>query len=175
MATKKPGSDVTQIFQQQRVQELLREIIPRSRGTNGFSNRPERFGNYLNREQRMVQTKNDVLGGSPTAQRQQDDMGFAGDALASMWSRFRSAPSLFNIGVEAIGTGLQKVFGYRQDVALSLAQRLLESDPTRRNELLRRLNQRHGADAFAQMATAIDQAGMAVAGTMSAQSAKGER
>lgn len=175
MATKKPGNDVTQIFQQQRVQELLREIIPRSRGTNGFSNRPERFGNYLNREQRMVQTRNDVLGGSPTAQRQQDDMGFAGDALSSMWSRFRSAPSLFNVGVEAIGTGIQKVFGYRQDVALAMARRLLESDPQRRNEMLRRLQQRHGSDAFAQMATALDQAGMAVAGTMSAQSARGDR
>lgn len=167
LGTRRPGNDVTQMFQQARVQELMGEIIPRSRGNvAAFSNRPERYGDLMRREARMVQTNNAVLGNSATAQRQQDDMGFAGDALASMWSRFRSSPSLFNMGVEAIGTGIQKVFGYRQDVALAMAQRLLESDPTVRNQILRRLANRGGPDRFARFANAIDRSSVPLVGSM---------
>jgi hypothetical protein len=167
LGTRKPGNDVTQMFQQARVQELMGDIIPRSRGNvAAFSNRPERYGDLMRREARMVQTNNAVLGNSATAQRQQDDMGFAGDALASMWNRFRSSPSLFNMGVEAIGAGIQKMFGYRQDVALAMAQRLLESDPTARNQLLRRLAVRGGPDRVARFADAIDRSSVALVGSM---------
>lgn len=165
LGTRRPGNDVTQMFQQARVQELMGEIIPRSRGNVAtFSNRPERYGDLMRRESRMVQTNNAVLGNSATAQRQQDDMGFAGDALASMWNRFRSSPSLFNMGVEAVGAGIQKVFGYRQDVALALAQRLLEADPTVRNQILRRLAVRGGPDRFARFADAIDRSSVSLVG-----------
>lgn len=165
MGTKKPGSDATQLFQQARVQELMGEIIPRSRGNVAtFSNRPERYGDLMRREGRMSQTNNVTMGNSATAMRQQDDMGFAGDALQSMWSRFRQSPSMFNMGVEAIGTGIQKVFGYRQDVALAMAHRLLETDPTTRNQILRRLSQRGGPDRFSRFADAIDRSSVSLVG-----------
>lgn len=158
LGTKRPGNDITQLFQQNRVRDLMREIIPRSsRGASTFANRAERFGSVIDRESRMVQTRNQTLGGSPTAQRQQDDTAFAGDALAGMWNRFRSSPSLFNMGVEAIGSGIQRVFGYRQDVALALARRLLETDPTIRNQILRRLARRQ-PQGMAQIAEVIDRA-----------------
>jgi hypothetical protein len=164
MSSMRPGSDVTQLLQQRRVQDLLRDVIPRSKNPSDvFANRPERFGDYLNREQRMVQTRNQVLGGSPTQQRGQDDAAFAGDALATMWNRFRSSPSLFNMGIEAVGVGIQKVFGYRRDVAMSLAQRLLETDPARRTEILRRLQQRSGR-SFAEFAEMLDRTGNTLAG-----------
>lgn len=157
LGTRRPGNDITQLFQQQRVRDLLSAIIPRSKDAGGvFANRPERFGDLLNREQRMVQTANEVLGNSKTAQRQVDDMAFAGDALASMWNRFRGSPSLFNMGIEAIGVGIQKVFGYRQDVALAMARRLLETDPAVRNQILRRLARRGGPDRFARFADYLD-------------------
>ncbi len=169
LGTRKPGSDVTQLFQQARVQELMNEIIPRSAGRNAvYANRPERFGDLMQREARMVQTRNGVLGNSATAQRQQDDMGFAGDALASMWNRFRSSPSLFNMGVEAVGVGIQKVFGYRQDVALALAQRLLESNPQVRNQILQRLRARGGPDRLARFADAVDRSSMTLIGSATA-------
>lgn len=164
MGTKKPGSDVTQLFQQARVQELMGEIIPRSRGSGVFANRPERYGDLMRREGRMNQTNNVAMGNSATSMRQQDDMGFAGDALQSMWSRFRQSPSLFNMGVEAVGTGIQKVFGYRQDVALAMAQRLLETNPEQRNQILRRLAQRGGPDRFARFADAIDRSSVSLVG-----------
>lgn len=170
LGTKMPGSDVTQLFQQQRVRDLMGEIIPRSQGRGDvFRNRPERFGGLLNREQRMVQTNNEVLGNSKTAQRQQDDTAFAGDALANMWDRFRHSPSLFNMGLEAVGVGIQKMFGYRQDVAAALARRLLEQDPTARNQILRRLSQRGGPDRFARFADHVDRAGNTLIGAVQPQ------
>lgn len=157
MGPNKPGTDVTQLFQQRRVQELMNAIIPRSQGRNAvFANRPERFGDYLNREQRMVQTRNTALGNSATAMRQQDDALFGGEAAGSMWNRFRASPSLFNVGMEAIGSGIQRFFGYRQDVAMALARRLLETDPERRNQILRRLQRRYGPDHFQRFADALD-------------------
>jgi len=156
LGPKRRGNDITQIFETNRVRELMSEIIPRS-GKNQavYRNRPERFGEYIDREARMVSTDRAVMGNSATAQRQQDDAAFAGDALASMWNRFRSSPSLFNMGVEAIGAGIQKVFGYRQDVALALAKRLLEQNPTVRNQILRRL-QRRSPNNFVKFAQALD-------------------
>jgi hypothetical protein len=166
LGTKRPGNDVTQLFQQRRVQDLMGEIVPRSQARRDvFRNRPERYGDVLRREGRMVQTENVALGGSQTAQRQIDDMTYTGDALANMWNRFRSSPSLFNMGVEAIGVGIQKVFGYRQDVALAMAKRLLEQDPTRRNQILRRLERRGGPDRFARFADTVDRASVTMIGT----------
>lgn len=165
LGTKRPGNDITQLFQQRRVRELMGEIVPRSQGgRNVFRNRPERYGDVLRREERMVETNREVLGNSKTAQREQDDFNFAGSALATMWNRFRSSPSLFNIGIEAVGAGIQRVFAYRQDVALELAQRLLESDPTVRNQILRRLARRGGPDRFARFADEIDRAGNVLIG-----------
>lgn len=164
LGSRRPGNDVTQFMQQARVQELMNEIIPRSHGNGTFSNRTERFGEAMRREERMVQTRNVALGNSATAQRQSDDLAFSGHTLASMWDRFRSSPSLFNMGIEAVGSGINKVFGYRQDVALALAQRLLESDPTQRNRLLQRLARRGGPDRLARFADALDRSGNALIG-----------
>lgn len=164
MGTKKPGNDVTQLFQQRRVQELMSEIIPTPNSRNAvYANRPQRFGDIMAREERMVQTRNQVLGGSPTAQRQQDDAALAGDALTTMWNRFRSAPSLFNVGMEAVGSGLQRVFGYRQDVAVQIARRLLETNPQERARYLRRLQRQYGPDAFTEFARFVDQANQGLA------------
>jgi len=164
LGTKRPGQDVTHLFQQRRVRELMAEIIPRSRDRGAvFANRPERFGNLIEREARMVQTRNAVLGNSMTAQRQMDDIQFAGDTLASMWNRFRSSPSLFNMGIEAIGLGIQRIFGYNQRVALELARSLLETNPERRNQILRRLARRGGPDRFARFADLVDRSANALA------------
>lgn len=161
---RKPGDDITQLFQQRRVQDLMREIIPESK-RGAFANRGERFGELMSREQRMVQTRNEVLGNSKTAQRQQDDMAYAGSALRQMYDRFRSSPSLFNVGAEAIGAGIEKMFGYRQDVALALARRLLETDRTVQNQILNRLARRGGPGAMQRFAEALDRTSTVVVGS----------
>lgn len=164
LGSKKPGDDITRLFQTNRVRQLMTEIIPRSRGQNAvFTDRAERFGDIITREGRMVQTRNQTLGNSATAQRQADDMEFAGQTLANMYNRFRQAPTLFNMGVEAIGTAVQRVFGYRQDVSLALARRLLETDQTTRDQILRRLaNRRPGG--LAMLSENLDRANQTLIG-----------
>jgi hypothetical protein len=164
MGRTRPGNDATLLFQEPRVQDLMSAIIPASKGKNAvFNNRPERFGEILQREERMVQTRNAVLGNSATAQRQQDDMEFAGDTLRNMYDRFRQAPGLVNMGIEAVGVGIQKMFGYRQDVALALAQRLLTTDRATQNQILARLRARGGPDVFARFADTVDRSAAQIA------------
>lgn len=163
LGSKRPGDDVTRLFQTRRVRDLLTAIIPRSQSKDDvFFNRPERFGNLMEREARMVQTRNAVLGNSATQQRQMDDLQFAGDALANMWNRFRSSASVFNMGVELVGVGIQKIFGYNQKVALAMARSLLEADPAKRNQILQRLAQRGGPGALERFAIAVDRSANAL-------------
>lgn len=169
LGTRKPGDDVTQLFQQRRVQELLNEAIPRSRGVREFSDRPERFGQYMANEQRMVQTRNAALGNSATAQRQQDDLQMGADVLGTMWNRFRSAPSLFNMGIEALATGMNRVFGYRQDVALHLARQLTATNPRVRNGALTRMRRTMGQQRFRQFIEQLDGLGQALSSQLAAQ------
>jgi len=160
---KTPGDDLTRLFQTRRVVDLLREAIPatpipKSRKLQpwskppAFSDRPQRFGDVLAREQRMVQTKNTAIGNSATAQRHQDDAEFASDALASILTGGRS---LLNYGLEAVGVGLQKAFGYRQDVALELAKRLTEADPAKQAIMLANLGKKMGPSKLAEFLNQI--------------------
>lgn len=157
LGNKRPGSDVTQLFQQQRVQELMSEVIPQSRGRGIYADRAERFGEAMSRQERMVQTRQQAIGGSQTAQRQQDDAQFTGDALGQLYNRFRSNPSVANLAVEAIASGAQRLFGYRQDVAAALARRLLTTDRTEQNRILQRVRQKYGTDRADALIRNIDE------------------
>jgi hypothetical protein len=158
MQNKRPGQDVTQIFQQRRVQDILREIIPRPKSKSAvFADRADRFGTYLDRTGRMAETRQKVLGNSATAERLSDDAQLANDSLGQMWSRFRASPSFFNVGIEAVAAAGSKVLGFRQDVAASLAKKLTTTDPAERARILQEVSrsvQPHQMQAFAD---AIDQ------------------
>ena len=165
-ARTRPGNDATMLFQEPRVRELLNAIIPQPRRrTAAFANRRERFGEVMRREERMGQTRQAVIGNSATAQRQMDDAEFTGDTIRTMYDRFRHSPGLLNMGLEAIGATMQRVFDYRQDVALALAQRLLTTDRTVQNQILRRLQRRGGPDVFQRFAEQIDQTAAQIAST----------
>jgi len=143
--------------------ELMREVIPRPAGRNAqFANRPERFGEVMRREQRMVQTRNRALGGSPTAERVQDDLELAGEVTRTLWDRVRQAPGIYNVTMEMIGAGMQRFFGYRQDVALAMARRMLEGDPVVQRQILNSLAQRGGPDAFDQFVQLMDRGALAL-------------
>jgi hypothetical protein len=165
LGRSKPGDDVTRLFQEPRVIELMREVIPRPAGRNAvFANRPERFGEVMRREQRMVQTRNRALGGSPTAERAQDDLELAGEVTRTLWDRVRQAPGLYNVTMEMVGAGMQRFFGYRQDVALAMARRMLEGDPVVQRQILNSLAQRGGPDAFDQFIRLVDEAALRITG-----------
>lgn len=156
LGPRRSGDDATRSFTTLRAQELMSAIIPRPAGANAvFANRPARFGEVMQRQNRMTQTRNQVLGNSATAQRIQDDAALAGDTLSTMYNRFRQSPSLMNLGFEAVATVIQRVFAYRQDVALAMARRLLTTDRREQNRILQaiaaRSRDREGLANFAQM------------------------
>lgn len=146
LGTKTPGDDVTRLFQQRRVQELLNEIVPRSAGrTDQFRDRPQRFGEFMQRQGRMVQTRNAVLGNSATAQRAQDDMRGAGDMLSSALQALRGGTSWV---LEAAANTLNRVAGYNQEVSRELARTLTSTDPQQQAAALNRIRQRMGEAQF---------------------------
>ena len=157
LGNRRPGQDVTLLFQQRRVQELMQEAIPKSKGAKAeFSDRPERFGEYMRRQGRMIETRDEVLGNSKTAQRAGDDLQVAGSMLGQMVNRWRSSPSLANMAIEAVAEGWKRLFGFRDDVALALAKRLTVSDPTERARVLAAVQARMGKDRFGQLADYLD-------------------
>ena len=110
----------------------------------------------MTRQQRMVQTRNKAVGGSETAERAQDDIDYSASVLSQMWNRFKHAPSLKGAIIESVGAGLQSALAFRQDVALALAKRLLETDPGRQAAILANIQKRMGPDKFSEFADALD-------------------
>lgn len=164
---RRSGDDISRLFTTRHMQELLSEVIPASRGNGVFADRPARFGEIINRQARMTQTRNTALGGSPTAQRLNDDAAMVGDTLSTMYSRFRQSPSLTNLGFEAVASVMQRVFAYRQDVALSMARRLLTTDRAEQNRILQAIARRsRDREGLAQFASLLDR--MAIATGMTA-------
>lgn len=162
LAGTKPGDDTTQLFQRKNTVDLLSEMIP------GRA-RPERFGEYISREGRMSQTRNTALYGSQTAERANDDAQFAGNLLSEMWSKFKNAPTIKGALIESVGYGLQKAFAFRQDVALAMAQRLLESDPARQRAILQSIEKRMGPDAFSDFVDELNRKALSVGAAFTVQ------
>lgn len=170
IGSKTPGDDVTRLFQQRRVQELLNEIVPRSAGrTNAYRDRPERFGEFMNRQQRMVQTRNAVLGNSATEQRRLDDARGAGDMLSSALQALRGGTSW---ALEAVVTTLNRVAGFNQAVSTELARTLTSTDPQAQAAALQRIQQRMGEAqfrVFTDQISRVTQAGARSAATYTGQ------
>ncbi len=110
----------------------------------------------MGRQGRMIETRDEVLGNSKTAQRAGDDLQVAGSMLGQMVNRWRSSPSLANMAIEAVAEGWKRLFGFRDDVALALAKRLTVSDPTERARVLAGIQARMGKDRFGQLADYLD-------------------
>lgn len=137
---KKPGDDITRLFDEPRTQELLRAAIPNSRrASDTFGDRSGRFGEFVRNQQRQVQTRNEVIGNSKTAQRLQDDVRFAGDMVSSALQSLRGGA---NIVFEAVTVGLQRALGFNQAVSTQIARRLIETNPDEQRRILARVMDR---------------------------------
>ena len=156
-SSAKRTADITQLFQNPRIQEILSEVIPRSKSRGDeFANRPERFGGYLANEQQMVQTRNEVIGNSKTAQRLADDESF--DMLNNMLEQFKT-PSLLGTAKKVTVWALNKAFGYRADTAAELANSLFTADPAQRAQVLARVRERMGQERFTYFTELMRQQG----------------
>ncbi len=151
VGSKTKANDLTQTLTQNRQLDLLREMIPRAAGRGPMSTQPERFGDFMGIEKTMIGTRDKVLGNSATAQRLADDARLTRQTLGEMFDRYRSSPSLFAMGMEAVSSGLTKVFGFREDVAQELGRRLFTADRATIDRILARLEANWGADRVGQL------------------------
>lgn len=158
-ARKGRSDDLTRLFASPRVQEILSEVVPRSRGADAvFANRPERFGQYLANEGKMIQTRNQTMGNSKTAERLADD-----EALNNMQSmidaakRSAASPSASGMIVNLMETALSRLFGFRADTAAAIARRLYTANPRERDMLLARIEARMGPGRAAHFARVVNE------------------
>ncbi len=137
-----PTADFTKLFYKPNVYMKLRQMTPQGQTST-------QLNQLVNRERRMSQTSAEVLGNSTSVQRLQDDAEFAGrDMLGTAISSFRSSGGILNLGIDVLQFGIQKMFGYRDDMARALAQRLTEMSPAQQDLILQRLGQRMGRSAL---------------------------
>ena len=117
-----------------------------------FANRPQRFGAHLESEGRMIQTRNEVVGNSKTAQRLADDERFkALNAIEEIKEAFTSS-GFTAAGYKAFERALTSVFGMRQDTAAAGARILFTADPVARLRYLERIEARMGRNRMDQFA-----------------------
>jgi hypothetical protein len=172
-ADKKRAADLTGLFDTARVQNLLRETVPRAKGSGPYSVQPERFGDYIANEKAMVGTRDKVLGNSATAGRLADDERLTRQTLSQMFDRFKQG----NLGVvpmalEAVSVGLTKIFGFREDVAQELGRRLFTAKPAERDRILARLEAQWGSDKIGAFTRFLNQASTAGAVALPATGAR---
>lgn len=146
----KRTNNVTQMFETPRIQELLREVVPRTQTKTGrvkmkggapavYADRPQRLGDFLANEKTMVGTRDTVLGGPATAERLASDAKFTRQGLGQMITNLRSGGGVTGVILEATATGLNKIFGMREDVAAEVGRRLFTAKPADIERILQRL------------------------------------
>ncbi len=159
LARKRPGDDVTRIFQEDRVINTLEEVLPASKSSKAdFNNRPERFGDFIGRQGRKIRTRNQVVGGSPTAERTLDDAQLLAETSKNSFQRFASSP--ISAAIEFIGDKAVKIFGIRQEVARDLAKILTNTNPQQQRQILERLQLQFGDEALEKFVRAMDQSAL---------------
>jgi hypothetical protein len=115
----------------------------------------------VRRETRMSDTAREVLGNSKTAQRLTDDVELNGrDILSQAIDKYRSTPTLLNLGIDAIRAGAERVFGFRDDMAVALARRLFTADPSEQARILAGIEARMGKEKTSKFLEAMSRAAL---------------
>lgn len=147
MARQKRGADVTQLFQSPRVQQLLMEVMQ--------PDAAQRFGRNIQTENLTTRTNAEVFGNSKTAQRQADDEAFnqMGDAIDAI----RSVRSATDASFKIIKAAIERVGGFRADVATQLARKLFTADRAQLDEIIKQIESRMGPERASHFKAIIDQ------------------
>ncbi len=184
--TAKRGADKTALFDNPRIDALLAEVIPRTETSTGrvkmvggapaeFSNRPERFGRFIDNEKRMAETPRVVQGGSPTQRNIKDDEAYnIMNKFSETIEQFRSSASVAMLGVRAAEQLLSKLFGMRADTAQSIARMLFNADPIVRARVLNAVEARYGRDRLDQFTRLMEEYQRSVSAATSRQAAMPE-
>jgi hypothetical protein len=141
--------DVLRIFRTPRIEQILTEMIPRSKSQDAkFVNRPERFGKYLENQARMIEARNTNHGGSQTAANLAADQNL--ETLNTIIDVFKGSHSLWDFGQRALQLAFDKAFGMRADRSAALAHMLFTAEPTQRAVILENVLARMAPDRRAR-------------------------
>ncbi len=133
-----PNADFTRTVHQPNIYSRMREITPQGQTSDNLSE-------IVSRESRMSRTAAEATGNSKTAQRLQDDTEFGGrDLLGAGWRAFRQSGGVLNLGFDMLRAGFERAFGFRDDMARALAQRLIAATPAEQDAILARVAHRIG-------------------------------
>ena len=132
----KRTADITQVFENPRIEQMLQEIIPAGNQNMGAGN-AQKFGRYLQGEKSMISTRDATLGNSKTAERMADDRAL--EELQALTSQIATRPSATGVVMSAVEASLNRLFGIGADTASAVAHRLFTADPRERAMLLSRL------------------------------------
>ncbi len=142
------AADKTKIFDKPNIQELLTEIIQRSQEKSAmFANRPERFGQYLADQKKMIETR-DIIGGNSMTQRNKvDDEAYnVMQKVGETWDKMKNSSGVVALGINFAESALQKMFGMRADTASALARGMFSANPRERDRFLSAVERRLGAN-----------------------------
>lgn len=162
-----PTADFTNILRKPNVYERLAEVMPQGQTS-------AKMNEIVRRETRMSDTAREVLGNSKTAQRLTDDAELNGrDILSQAIDKYRSTPTLLNLGIDAIRAGAEKVFGFRDDMAVALARRLFTADPTEQAKILAGIEARMGKERTSKFLEALSRASLVATTSAAGQVGQG--
>lgn len=161
--------DKTHLFDKPTMDELIREIAPRTQTATGkevmkggapapLAQTPQRFGRRLDAERRMsAETPKQVLGGSPTAKNLQIDAQFqAMDRLEEARALWSQGGTMAMAGLRFLQGALNKIFGMRADTARAVARQMLTADPARRRLIMEDIFKRMDPDRFSAFLQALE-------------------
>jgi hypothetical protein len=144
-----------EIFDSPRVSQLIRVTVPRGKTKSGtYSDRHLRFGDYVEAERAMIETRDQVKGNSLTAQRIQDDLALGGletvQAMQTFTDMWRGSSGLLNFGMKLLEWIVDRSFGIGNDRAAALSRMLFTANPAEQEAILGRLAAMHPAGRMAR-------------------------
>ncbi len=140
LGRKKRTDDATQLFRRAEFADLHKAIAPHKKSKKALTKPSDQFGELLDREQRMVETKN-MLGGSRTAFRIESAKDF--NALAD-FSRRMKDNNLLSAVADTVGMVVRETLGMREEVSTKLAELLTSTDPKQIEKALNIIKSRYG-------------------------------
>lgn len=146
-----------QIFNEDRVQRLLRETAPAE-----SANRAELLGRYIDFEGRMPETRHVSTGNSLTAMRVQDDlMAIATEAsqnVRGVMDVLRGNTSLYQLGERLMTLAWDRAFGIGADAAREGTRFLFTANPAEQEAFLREVARRWPANRMAHFNQLMEEA-----------------
>lgn len=141
------GRDVTKIFEDPKTARIMSGIFKSRKGEFSPQRQGQRLEGILRDESLGIETRNKVLGGSPTARNLQDDaqLQFMQE-IEEVMNTARSSQPITAFIERQVTRMIERLFGFRADTAASIADKLFNADPMVRQLTVMQLREFMGTE-----------------------------